>query len=41
LFRRYQLFYNYSCRRVYIILKGIDEREVHQAANAIYKTLAN
>ncbi|MDR1106816.1 MAG: hypothetical protein LBL44_10715 [Treponema sp.] len=39
LFRAYQLYYQRSWRRVYVILRGLDEKEVHQVSNAVYKTL--
>ncbi|MDR0601822.1 MAG: hypothetical protein LBG42_05520 [Treponema sp.] len=41
LFRAYQLYYQRSLWRVYAILRGLDEKEVHSVANAIYKTLDN
>jgi hypothetical protein len=39
LFRAYQLYYERTRRRVYVILRGLDEREVHSAANTVYKIL--
>jgi hypothetical protein len=40
LFRAWQLYYNKRTqRRVYVILRGLDEREAHSAANVVYKTL--
>jgi hypothetical protein len=41
LFRAYHLYYQRSWRRVYAILRGLDEKGVHSAVNTIYKTLDN
>jgi hypothetical protein len=39
LFRAYQLYYTRSWRRVYVILRGLDEREVYSVASSVYKTI--
>jgi hypothetical protein len=40
LFRAYQLYYNKRTnRRVYVILRGLEEQDAHAAANAVYRTL--
>jgi hypothetical protein len=40
LFRAYQLYYDKrEKRRVYAILRGLDEQDAHAAANAVYRTL--